>query len=126
MRTLTRAMAAMELALIFPAALFMLALVVRELAPLQYEPVEIAARIVSWYATRMWALWLLLLAMPLAVLITGCAALLGDSQRGVAVPQDAPQSGVMLRPPATTLLVAATTLTAAAFLVIVILHMLGN
>jgi hypothetical protein len=116
----------MELALIFPAALFMMALVMRDLAPLQFEPAQIAARIVIWYSARMWTLWLLLLAMPLAVLITGCAALLGGSQRGDALHEVARQSGVMLRPAATTLLVAATTLTAAAFLVIVILHMLRD
>jgi hypothetical protein len=126
MRTLTRAIAVMELALIFPAALFMMALVVRDLAPLQLEAAQIAARIVTWYSARMWTLWLLLLAMPLAVLITGCSALLGGSQPGVALHEDAHRSGVMLRPRATTLLVAATTLMAAAFLAIVILHMLRN
>jgi hypothetical protein len=126
MRTLTRGTALMELALIFPATLFMMALVVRDLQPLQYEPAQTAERIVTWYSARTWTLWLLLLAMPLAVLISGCVALLGSSQSGVDLPQRARQPGVMLRAPAATLLVAATTLTAAAFLVIVILHMLAN
>ena len=44
MVTIRRAIAAMELLLIFPAALFMAALVVRRLQPLQYEPAHAAQR----------------------------------------------------------------------------------
>ena len=43
-----RALAATELALIFPAALFMTALFVRNLQPPQYEPAHTAERIVTW------------------------------------------------------------------------------
>src|SRR5258708_12002912 len=71
----TRIIAAMELALIFPAALFMTALVVRSLSPLPYEPAHTAQQLVMWYAGRMWTLWVLLLALPFTVLVTGCATL---------------------------------------------------
>jgi hypothetical protein len=126
MRTLTRGIAAMELAFIFPAALFMTALVVRNLQPLQYEPAHTAQRIVMWYSARMWTLWLLLLAMPFAVLVTGCAALLRSSNHDVELPHTAQQSLALMRAPLTTLFVAATTLTAGGILVIVVLHMLAN
>ena len=126
MRTRTRIIAALELALIFPAALFMTALVVRNLQPPQYEPAHIAQRIVIWYSGRMWTLWVLLLALPFAVLITGGATLLRDWNRDVDLHNAARQSLAMLRAHPARLLVAATTLTAAGILAIVVLHMLAN
>jgi hypothetical protein len=47
MNIFKRAIAATELLLIFPAALFMMALFVRNLQPLQYEPARTAQRIVG-------------------------------------------------------------------------------
>ncbi|OLC91648.1 MAG: hypothetical protein DMG35_17335 [Acidobacteria bacterium] len=126
MRTRTRIVAALELALIFPAALFMMALAVRNMLPLQYEPAHIAQRIIVWYSGRMWTLWVLLLALPFAVLITGAVTLLRDRDRDVGLPNTARQSLAVLREHPAKLLVAATTLTAAGILVIVVLHMLAN
>src|SRR5258708_32130320 len=71
-----RALAAAQLLLMFPAILFMGALVVRQVSPLQHEPAHTAGRIVMWYAGRMWTLWALLITLPLAVLVTGCVMLL--------------------------------------------------
>ena len=68
MRTLTRVVAAMQLALIFPAALFMTSVLVGAGDAPQYDLAHIAQRIVMWYSARMWTLWLLLLALPFAVL----------------------------------------------------------
>ena len=48
----------------------------RQLSPLQYEPAYTAQRIVMWYAGRMWTLWMLLITLPLAVLVTGCLTFL--------------------------------------------------
>jgi len=48
MNIMKRAIAAAELVLIFPAALFMTALFVRNLQPQQFEPAHTAQRIVSW------------------------------------------------------------------------------
>jgi hypothetical protein len=117
MQTDKRAIATTELLLILPATLFMTALVVRTLQPLQNEPARTAERIVTWYAERQWTLWILLIALPLAVLVTGCATLIrGDVQETL--------SAIRAHPAA--LFIAAATLTAGVFLVIVVLHMLAN
>src|SRR2546428_14065519 len=74
MNAIKRAIAATELLLIFPAVLFMTALFVRNLQPQQYEPAHTAERIVSWYSLRPHVgLWILLIALPLAGLVIGCA-----------------------------------------------------
>ena len=65
----TRLIAAVELMLLAPAVAFMTALFVRNLNPL--EVAHTAERLVMWYAGRMWTLWVLLLALPLTVLVTG-------------------------------------------------------
>ena len=112
-----RAIAATELLLILPAALFMTALLVRALQPLESESARIAEQIVQWYAERQWTLWILLIALPLAVLVTGCATLKqSDARRTLAAMRAHPAMRF----------VAAATLTAGVFLVIVALHMLAN
>jgi hypothetical protein len=126
MRTPTRLLAATELALLFPAALFMTALVVRELRPQQLEPARTAQLIVMWYAGRMWTLWLLLVSLPLAALVTGGAALLRSRSRDGELVRTVGQSLGLMRVPLATLLVATTTLTAGGILVLVTLHVLAN
>lgn len=121
-----RVIAVMELVLIFPAALFMTALVLRSLQPLQYEPAHSAQQLVLWYAGRMWTLWVLLLGLPLTVLVTGCAASLDYWNTAVAVPHTAWRSLAMLRANLAPLFIAATTLAAGVILAIVVLHMLAN
>ncbi len=61
----TRAIAAIELVLILPAALSMTALVLRNLPQFEHG----AQQLVMWYARRMWSLWVLLLGLPLTVLV---------------------------------------------------------
>jgi hypothetical protein len=122
----TRIIAVMELVLIFPAALFMTALALRNLQPLQYEPAHSAQQLVMWYAARMWTLWVLLLALPFTVLVTGCAALLHGWNRDTVRPLTARQSLAMVRAHLATLFIAATTLIAGVILAIVVLHMLAN
>jgi hypothetical protein len=112
MHTGKRAIATTELLLILPATLFMTALVVRTLQPLQNEPARTAERIVMWYAERQWTLWILLIALPLAVLVTGCAALMRNNAR---------ETLAAIRAHPAALLIAAATLTAGVFLVIVVL-----
>ena len=123
---LTRLVAAIQLVLIFPAALFMTALVLRSLQPLQYEPAHSAQQLVMWYAGRMWTLWVLLLSLPLIVLVVGCATLLHNWNRDSALPHTVQQSLAEIRAHVATLFVAATTLAAAGILAIVVLHMLAN
>ena len=122
----TRIVAIIDSLLLFPAALFMTALVLRDLQPLQYEPAHSAQQLVMWYAARMWTLWVLLLALPFTVLVTGCATLRHNWKRGGTGPHTARQSLAVVRADIATLFVAATTVAAGGILVIVVLHMLAN
>ncbi len=121
MKKLILTAAALDFVLIVPAALFMAALVIRNL-PL-HEVENAAQRIVMWYSGRLWTLWVLLLALPLTVLITGCAALFRDR---IAMPNAARQPLALIRAEPVSLFVAALTLSAAGILAIVVLHMLAN
>ena len=105
MNTTRRAITALELLLVFPSTLFMTALVVRQLRPLQYEPSHTAHQIAMWYAGRQWTLWAFLIALPLAALVTGCVALRARKASG---------------------LVTLTTVIAGVVLAIVAAHMLRN
>lgn len=121
-----RTLAAVQLLLIFPATLFMGALVVRQLSPLQQEPAYTAHRIIMWYAGRIWTLWVLLITLPLAVLVTGFLTLLRNWSDDAELPQAEQLTLAAIRTDRTMKLVAATTLTAGVVLVIVALHMLAN
>ena len=69
--------AAWALALVCPAVLFVTALSLRPLLPLDSESARIAERIVRWYAAHpQLALWVLLLLLPLSAFILGSSALL--------------------------------------------------
>jgi hypothetical protein len=122
----TRIIAGMELVLIFPATLFMTALVLRNLQPLQYEPAHSAQQLVMWYVGRMWTLWVLLVGLPFTVLVSGCAELLHSWNRDIVLPLTARQSLAMVRAHLATLFIGATTLIAGVILAIVVLHVLAN
>jgi hypothetical protein len=122
-----RAIAATELLLIFPAALFMTALFVRNLQPLQYQPAHTAEWIVTWYAVRpRIGLWGLLIALPLAVLVAGCGTLLRSWGEEIELRQATRQTLAAISAHLATLLVAGATLTAGGVLAIVALHMLTD
>jgi hypothetical protein len=118
--------AAVQMLLIFPAAIFMGALVVRGLQPLKYEPAQTAQRIVMWYSGRVWTLWVLLIALPVAVLIAGCLTLARNWPHDLEPSQAAQLTLVAIRADRAMRFVAATTLTAGLVLAIVVLHMLAN
>jgi hypothetical protein len=124
--TIKRVIAATELLLIAPATLFMTALFVRNLQPEQYEPAHTAQRIVMWYAARQWTLWVLLIALPFAVLVTGCVALLHSWHDNSELRQAARQTLAAIRAHLATLLVAVATLAAAGVLAIVAMHSLTD
>jgi hypothetical protein len=107
----TRAVTALALALIFPASLFMLALVVRNFTPLPLKVTSPAQQIVAWYAARMWTLWVFLLALPITVLVSGAATLRYKSRDLLHT-----WGGLL----------GAITLAAGGILAIVVLHMLAN
>ena len=69
--------AALAVALLCPAVLFVTALFLRQVLPLDSEPARSAERIVTWYAAHpQLALWVLLLLLPLSAFVLGSAALL--------------------------------------------------
>ncbi len=123
MKTIKRTIATTEVLLILPAVLFMTALFVRNLQPLEYEPAHTAQQIVAWYSARpQVGLSLSLIALPLAVLVIGCATLLRNWRDDADLRRAAHQTLAAIRPHLTTLIVATATLTAAGVLAIVALH----
>lgn len=123
MKTIQRSLAVLELVLVFPAVLFMAALFARSIQPVEFEPAHTAQRIVDLYASSTHiGLWLLLMALPLAVLIIGSTTLL----RAWRINQDLRDATAkmigLIRSHFTTLLIACTTATAFAILAIVTLH----
>lgn len=127
MTKMIRAIAALELLLVFPAVLFMTSLFVRNLQPLQYEPAHTAQQIVAWYSARPHiGLWLLLIALPLAVLGTGSGVLLRLWHRDAALRQSTRASLSLVRANLAAILTAAATLAAGCVLAIVALHLLTD
>ena len=117
----------MELLLIFPAVLFMLSLFAREIQPLQFEPAHTAKRIVDWYAARPHlGLWVLLIAMPLAALISSCIALVRTWHNNAELRQAARQTFALVRAHFATLIVALATIAAFGILSIIALHMITD
>jgi hypothetical protein len=108
MRKSIRLIAALQVALICPAILFLAAVLVGAGGPPQHDLAYAARAIVSWYAARMWTLWLLLLVLPLAALAAGF----------IALPCSWNDDG--------TFFVAGTTFTSVGILAVVVLHMLAN
>jgi hypothetical protein len=113
--------------LVFPAALFMVALFLRNVQPPQYEPAHTAQQIVTWYAGRpRIGLWGLLIALPLTVLVTGCATVLLRWSDEAELRQAARHTLAALRAHLATVMVAGATLTAGGILGIVALHVLTD
>ncbi len=113
--------------LIFPAALFMAALFLRNVQPLQYEPAHTAQQIVTWYAGQpRIGLWGFLIALPLTVLITGCTTLVRRWRDDVELREAARHTLAALRAHLAAVIVAGATLTAGGVLTIVALHLLTD
>ena len=126
MNTTRRAIAAGQALLIFPAILFMGALVLRQLSPLQQEPAYAAQQIIMWYAGRLWTLWVLLITLPLAVVVTGCLAFLRNWSKGREFPRSVQEWSAAIHADPVMLFVGALTLTAGVVLAIVAVHMAAN
>jgi hypothetical protein len=123
MKITKRVVIVTQLLAIFPAILFMGALGVRALGPLQNEPAHTAQQIVMWFAGRMWSLWVLLLALPFAVLVTGCVTLAHNRRDDIRLSQAARRILAAIHADRA---IAAVTVTAGAILAIVVLHMAAN
>jgi hypothetical protein len=116
-----------ELLLIFPAALFMAALFLRNVQPPQYEPAHTAQQIVTWYAGRpRIGLWGFLITLPLTVLVTGSATLLRRWSDDIELRQAGRHTLAVLRAHLATAMIAVATLTAGGVLAIVALHVLTD
>jgi hypothetical protein len=127
MRTLTRLVAAIQLLLIFPAALFLTAVLVGLGDPPQYDLARIAQRVAMWYGgLGKVGLWGLLITLPFMVLISGCVTLLRSWNDEAELQHATRPSLAMIPAPVATLLVAGTTMTSAGILAVVVLHMLAN
>jgi len=121
-----RAIAATQALLIFPAILFMCALILRQMSPLQNEPAYTSQQIVMWYAGRMWTLWVLLITLPLAVVVTGCLTFLRSWSKDRELPRNVQEWSAAIHADPVMLFVGALTLTAGVVLAIVAVHMAAN
>jgi hypothetical protein len=92
-----------QLLLMFPAILFMGALAVRQLSPLQHEPARTAHRIVMWYAGRV------------TVLVIGCIMLRRSWSNVPELPHRAQQGLATIYADRAMLFVAMMTLTRESF-----------
>jgi hypothetical protein len=122
-----RSFAAAELVLVFPAALFMTALFVRNIQPQQYEPAHTAQRIVEWYAARPHVgLWVLMMALPLMVMLSGCVTLVRSWRRNGELREAVLVTVVNLRAHLAAVLILIATTAAAGILAVVALHVLTD
>jgi heme/copper-type cytochrome/quinol oxidase subunit 2 len=121
-----RAIAATQTLLIFPAILFMCALILRQMSPLQHEPAYTSQQIVMWYAGRMWTLWVLLITLPLAVVVTGCLTFLRSWSKDQELSRNAQKWSAAIHGDPVMLFVGVLTLTAGVVLAIVAAHMAAN
>jgi hypothetical protein len=127
MNTTKRLLAATEILLVFPAALFMTALFVRNLQPAPYEPATTARHLVEWFSAHPpVGLQLFLIALPFAAFVIGCATVLGSWSRDAELRQATVKTLAIVRAHLATLLIAGATLVAGCSLAIVFLHMAAD
>jgi hypothetical protein len=127
MNTIKRPLAAAELLLVFPGALFMTALFVRNLQPKQYEPAHTAQLLVDWFSARPHlGLDLFLIALPFAAFVIGCVSMLRSWRSDAELRQAALRTLTAVRAHMATLLIAGATVVAGGILAIVALHMITD
>ena len=126
MNTIRRAIATTQALLIFPAILFMGALILRQMSPLHHEPAYTSQQIVMWYAGRMWTLWALLITLPLVVVVTGCLTFLRSWSKDRELPRSVQEWSAAVHADPVLLFVGSLTLTAGLVLAIVAVHMAAN
>lgn len=120
MTTLKRIVAATEILLVLPAALFMTSLFVRNLQPVPYEPATTARHVVEWFSAHPpVGLQLFLIALPFVAFVLGGATLLGNWRRDAELRQ-------AVRAHLATVLIAGATLVAGCSLAVVFLHMAAD
>lgn len=127
MSSLKRILAAAEILLVLPAALFMTALFARNLQPAPYEPATAARHVVEWFSAHPpVGLQLFLIALPFAAFVLGGATILGSWRRDAELRQATVRMLALVRAHLATLLIAGATLVAGCSLAIVFLHMAAD
>ncbi len=122
-----RSIATLELLLVFPAALFMASLFLRQIQPQQYQPAHAAQTIVEWYAARpAVGLHICLVALPLAAMVIGSATLLRNWNRDEDLRRGTLDMLAFVRTHLATLLVTIAAFGAACILAIVALHVITD
>ncbi|HEY3568723.1 MAG TPA: hypothetical protein VGP73_12380 [Thermoanaerobaculia bacterium] len=123
MSTLKRLLAATEILLVLPAALFMTSLFARSLQPVPYEPATTARHVVEWFSAHPpVGLQLFLIALPFVAFVLGCATLLQSWLRDAELRQ----ALAAVRAHLATFLIAGATLVAGCSLAVVFLHMAAD
>lgn len=127
MKTIRRAIAVIELLLILPATMFMTALFVKNLQPIQYEPAHAAQWLVNWFSLHLvLGLYLFLMAMPMAALILGFSSVLACWRHDAELREATLKMFDSLRPHLSTLVIACSSLVAGGIMAIVALHMIAE
>jgi hypothetical protein len=127
MHAIKRTIATLELLLVFPGALFMTALFVRNIQPPQYEPAQTASRLVDWFAASPpLGLDVFLIALPFAAFVIGCATVVRGWRSDAQFRQATLQTFAAVRAHFSALLIALATLAAGGILAIVALHMVTD
>jgi hypothetical protein len=127
MNKFKRSLAAIELFLVFPAALFMAALFVRNIQPAPYQPAQAARNLVEWFSARPFlGLDIFLIALPFAAFVIGCATSLRNWRGDAALRQAARETLAAVRAHLAALLIAGATLAAGVILAVVALHMITD
>jgi hypothetical protein len=123
--SLKRVVAASELILVFPGALFMTALFFRNIQAPPYQPAEAARQVVAWFSARpRLGLDVFLIALPFTALVIGCITAVRSWRGDEEFRSAALDCIATIRAHAATLLVAVATVLAAGILGIVALHMI--
>jgi hypothetical protein len=127
MPAIKRAIATAELLLVFPAALFMTALFVRNIQPTEYEPARSAQRVVDWFAARpRLGLHICLVALPFTALVIGGTTVLRSWRQDAELRQAARGTLAAMRSHMATLLIAGATVVAGGVLAIVAVHVIED
>ena len=127
MTTLKRTVAIVEWLLVFPAALFMAALFVRNIQPAPYEPAQTARRIVDWFSARpRLGLEVLLIALPLTALVVGGVTVGRYWRQDAQLRLAARATLLSLRTHLAAVLIVAATLLAGGILAVVLLHVITD
>jgi hypothetical protein len=127
MKSIMRPVAIIESLLVFPAALFMTALFVRNIQPAPYEPAQTARRLVQWFSGRpILGLDVFLIALPFAAFVIGCVAVLRSWRSDAELRRVTLATLAAVRSQWPALLIAVATLIAGGIMAIVALHLIAD